>query len=112
MGWRFKKPINFGGFRLNLSKKGLGFSWGFPTFRTGVSADGRRYVWLTIPRTGVSWVKYFGKTSGQPKMPSVPSPPSNPLPPQPSVLTSTSPNQAIPPSNTPSNQIPWWKQNP
>src|SRR5437773_6602464 len=61
MGWRIRKPINFrGGFRLNLSRHGLGFSWGFPMFRTGISADGRRYIWITIPRTGVSWIKYFG----------------------------------------------------
>jgi hypothetical protein len=61
MGWRFKKPINFGGFRLNLSKRGIGMSWGFPMFRTGISSDGRRYIWITVPRTGLSWVKYFGK---------------------------------------------------
>lgn len=29
MGWRFRKSINLGlGFRINLSKSGIGYSWG------------------------------------------------------------------------------------
>jgi hypothetical protein len=106
MGWRFKKPINFGGFRLNLSKRGLGLSWGFPMFRTGISSDGRRYIWITVPRTGLSWIKYFGKPSLSAQQ-TTPPPPTNPYPP--SVPISTP--QSSSPGSTPSaSSIPWWKQ--
>jgi len=106
MGWRFKKPLNFGGFRLNLSRRGLGFSWGFPMFRTGISADGRRYLWITIPRTGLSWIKYFGKkpkTSVQPQLP--------PFSPPTSTSPSGAPNPAgSAPGSSTAKQAPWWTQ--
>src|ERR1019366_7761204 len=110
MGWRFKKPINLGGgSRLNLSKGGLGFSWGIPMFRTGISADGRRYVWLTIPRTGLSWVQHFGKPSVATQQKTQPPLPTNPYSPPAPVNNpaSTSPAQG---SSQPSNSIPWWRQ--
>ena len=35
MGWRLRKSINLGfGFKINLSKSGIGYSWGFPGYRT------------------------------------------------------------------------------
>lgn len=119
MGWRFKKPINFGGgFRLNLSKRGVGMSWGFPMFRTGISSDGRRYIWITVPRTGLSWVKYFGKgtsyTSGLPQATSqspLPPAPTRPQVQQPTVPVSPTSSTA-PTPNSPTQQggIPWWRQ--
>ena len=59
MGWSFRKSFNVGGFRANLSKSGLGSSWGFPGFRIGISADGRRYIRIGIPGTGLGWFGYF-----------------------------------------------------
>ncbi len=123
MGWRFKKPINFGGFRLNLSKRGVGMSWGFPMFRTGVSSDGRRYIWITVPRTGLSWVKYFGnKTSSpaslpqpgpQPKLAS--SKGQSPMQTTPGVPSLSSPQANSPSQPTPNPPVqqggtPWWRQ--
>ena len=126
MGWRFKKPINIaGGFRLNLSKRGLGMSWGFPMFRTGISSDGRRYIWITIPRTGLSWVKYFGRKpqpAGQSQTSSLPSSTpsgSGQLPNQVGPGTGGPPTPAprtLPPSQpsqAPAAQsaaTPWWRQ--
>src|SRR5262245_1950058 len=111
MGWRFKQPINFGGFRINLSRRGLGFSWGFPMFRTGISADGRRYIWLTLPRTGLSWIKYFGKkpqsspqsSGGHGNVPSAPTPVVYPHSP-PATPKGSAPTSAA------SSSTPWWKQ--
>lgn len=121
MGWRFKKPINFrSGFRLNLSKRGLGVSWGFPMFRTGISSDGRRYIWITVPRTGLSWVKYFGKRAnsgpgGPPQSTPQHHPPSVPGQSPAQNLPSNSPlasPQATTAPSAPSQQsgAPWWRQ--
>ncbi|MCK9330314.1 MAG: DUF4236 domain-containing protein, partial [Candidatus Cloacimonetes bacterium] len=34
MGWRLRKSIKLpGGFRVNLSKSGIGYSWGFKGYR-------------------------------------------------------------------------------
>lgn len=42
MGLRFRKSIKLGGgFRLNLSKSGVGYSWGTKGFRISKSAKGR-----------------------------------------------------------------------
>jgi hypothetical protein len=62
MGFRFRRvfPI-FGGARVNLSKRGVGASWGIPGFRFGVAADGRRYLWIGVPGSGFYYVKYFGR---------------------------------------------------
>ena len=125
MGWRFKKPINFGsGFRLNLSKRGIGMSWGFPMFRTGISSDGRRYIWITVPRTGLSWVKYFGKkpqpagqiqTSGSPAgLPSgggqFPNPSGAGVPAPPTSPHSLSASQSTPSQPAQPAATPWWRQ--
>ena len=42
MGWRYRKSINLGGgFRVNLSKNGIGYSWGVKGYRMTKTADGR-----------------------------------------------------------------------
>lgn len=42
MGWRYRKSINLGGgFRVNLSKNGIGYSWGVKGYRVTKTADGR-----------------------------------------------------------------------
>lgn len=61
MGWRFRKSFKMGPIRWNLSRRGIGGSWGFPGFRVGVSADGRRYVSVGIPGTGLYYQHYFGR---------------------------------------------------
>lgn len=57
MGLRFRKNFNFGGFRVNFSKSGVGYSYGVPGFRYTVTADGRERVTVSIPGTGISWVE-------------------------------------------------------
>ena len=61
MGWRFRRSFNMGPIRWNLSRRGIGGSWGFPGFRVGVSADGRRYLSVGIPGSGLYYQHYFGR---------------------------------------------------
>lgn len=56
MGFRFRKSINFGGFRINLSKSGIGYSFGFPGYRWTKLANGRNRTTASIPGTGLSYV--------------------------------------------------------
>ncbi len=57
MGFRYRKSINLGGgFRINLSKKGVGYSWGIPGYRLTKSANGRLRQTMSIPGTGLSYV--------------------------------------------------------
>ena len=53
MGWSFRKSVNLGPLRVNLSKTGVGSSWGIPGFRVGVAADGRKY--LRIGLLPITW---------------------------------------------------------
>lgn len=57
MGFRFRKSINFGGFRINLSKTGIGYSFGGPGFRWTKLANGRTRTTASIPGTGISYVQ-------------------------------------------------------
>lgn len=60
MGWSFRKSLNLGGgFRLNLSQRGLGLSGGVRGLRVGVGPRGKR-LQLTLPGTGVSYRKEEG----------------------------------------------------
>ena len=57
MGFRLRKSINFGGgFRINLSKSGVGYSWGVPGYRITKTAKGRTRRTYSIPGTGISYV--------------------------------------------------------
>ncbi len=57
MGLRYRKSINLGGgFRINLSKSGVGYSWGTKGFRYTKTASGRTRKTYTIPGTGISHV--------------------------------------------------------
>ena len=57
MGFRFRKSINLGGgFRVNLSKSGVGYSWGTKGVRFTKTAKGKRRTTLSIPGTGISYV--------------------------------------------------------
>ncbi|WP_030166398.1 DUF4236 domain-containing protein [Spirillospora albida] len=55
MGWSYRKSVRKGPFRLNFSKKGVGHSVGRGGARYTQSADGRRYITLRIPGTGLTW---------------------------------------------------------
>lgn len=55
---RFRKSINFGKhFRINLSSKGIGYSYGVKGYRHTVSADGKEKITTSIPKTGISNVE-------------------------------------------------------
>jgi hypothetical protein len=53
MGFYYRRSVNLGPFRVNVSKSGVGYSVGGKGFRTGVSARGRRYTTFNIPGTGM-----------------------------------------------------------
>ena len=61
MGWRLRKSINLGlGFRINLSKTGIGYSWGFPGYRITKMANGGNRTTYSLPGTGISYVEQNG----------------------------------------------------
>ena len=68
MSWYLRKGFNYGPFRFNYSKRGIGTSFGIPGLRLGIDADGRTYV--HAGRHGLYYKKYLGgkknnrKTSG------------------------------------------------
>ena len=55
MGFTFRRSVNLGPFRVNVSRGGLGWSVGGRGFRTGASSRGRRYTTLSIPGTGIGY---------------------------------------------------------
>lgn len=58
MGFRFRKRINLGkGFRINMSKSGIGYSWGVKGFRITKTAKGTTRKTFSVPGTGISYVK-------------------------------------------------------
>jgi len=60
MGWNFRRTLNLGGgFRLNLSKRGIGVSGGLKGFRVGLGPRGKR-LQISIPGTGI----YYRKDEG------------------------------------------------
>ena len=57
MGFRFRKSINLGGgFKVNLSKSGVGYSWGTKGVRFTKTAKGASRSTISIPGTGISYV--------------------------------------------------------
>ena len=67
MGFRFRKSINFGIFRVNASKTGLGWSVGIPGARYTKMANGRSRATACIPGTGLSWVEETKKPEPEPQ---------------------------------------------
>ena len=64
MGFRLRKNINLGGgFKINLSKSGVGYSWGVPGYRITKTAKGTTRSTYSIPGTGISYVEETGKKS-------------------------------------------------
>ena len=61
MGFRFRKSISIGGFRVNISKSGVGYSYGVKGYRITRTADGRIHETISIPGTGISHVSQTKK---------------------------------------------------
>ena len=57
MGFRFRKSKSFGPFRVNLSKSGVGWSFGNKWFRYTKKAGGGTRTTSSIPGTGISYVQ-------------------------------------------------------
>ncbi len=58
MGLRFRKSFKLpGGGRINLSQKGVGWSWGIPGYRITRKACGGKRRTFSIPKSGLSYVK-------------------------------------------------------
>ncbi len=55
MGFTFRKSVRAGPFRINVGRRGVGYSVGGRGFRTGVSARGRRYTTFSLPGTGLGY---------------------------------------------------------
>jgi len=64
MAWSFRKSLNFGPLRVNLSKKGFGFSVGGRGFRAGRDAQGRGYTQMSVPGTGIYNRQYLSSGAG------------------------------------------------
>ena len=60
MGFRFRKSKNFGPFRVNVSKSGIGWSVGTKGARYTKRADGKTQTTLSVPGTGISYVNVNG----------------------------------------------------
>lgn len=58
MGFRYRKSINLGGgFRINISKSGVGYSWGVKGYRITKTAKGTVRRTISIPGTGISYTE-------------------------------------------------------
>ena len=72
MGFRYRKSINLGGgFRINLSKSGIGYSFGGKGFRYTRTARGTDRVTFSVPGTGISWSQESkaGRSTRKPSAP-------------------------------------------
>lgn len=66
MGFRFRKSFNLGGgFRVNISNSGVGYSWGTKRLRVTKTAKGNTRVTRAIPGTGISYSKEVGGNSSR-----------------------------------------------
>lgn len=104
MSWIFRKIFRFGPFRTTLSKGSVGMSWGFPGFRVGVSANGRKYITIGIPGTGIYFTKYFNQQRQSQSNQPTQQQPQNQQP------TIQQPFQSNNSQTVNQKEIPWWKQ--
>lgn len=66
MGFRYRKSINLGGgFRINLSKSGVGYSWGTKGYRVTKTANGKIRRTYSIPGTGLSYTEESGNRNNR-----------------------------------------------
>lgn len=63
MGFRFRKSLKFGPFRVTASKSGLSYSAGVKGARVTRRADGRTQTTLSVPGTGLSHVSTTSGTT-------------------------------------------------
>lgn len=56
MSMRYRKSSKIGPFRINVSKSGVGWSFGTKGYRYTKMANGRTRVTKSIPGTCISWV--------------------------------------------------------
>lgn len=68
MGFRFRKSFNFGGFRFNISKSGIGYSYGTKGARITKTAKGTKRTTLSIPGTGLSYINETKNKERKPTM--------------------------------------------
>lgn len=62
-GFRWLQRIRLPfGFRSTLSRGGVGYSWGVPGFRVGISPSGRKWISFGFPGLGLSFFRYIGKS--------------------------------------------------
>jgi hypothetical protein len=97
MAWSFRRSINLGPFRINLSKKGAGFSVGGRGFRAGRDSQGRDYTQVSIPGTGIYNRQYYSsgsltKPQQQSSPPATPSQAAQPVPGVPQTQAQLSPS--------------------
>lgn len=65
MGLRFRKSIGSGPFKVNISKSGIGYSFGGKGFRYTKKAGGGFRTTTSIPGTGISYTKdHISKKTG------------------------------------------------
>lgn len=85
MGIRFRKSVNLGGgFKINLSKHGVGYSWGTKGFRVTKKSTGGTRTTASIYGTGLSYVSETGgkkkgrkPSNGAIKQPAMPQDPDS-----------------------------------
>lgn len=66
MGFRFRKSMKLpGGYRVNVSNSGVGYSWGTKGYRVTKTAKGTTRETITIPGTGISHVREIKDKSSQ-----------------------------------------------
>jgi len=76
MGWQWRKSFGFGGAKTTISNNGVGFSYGFAGLRFGRSPAGNFWVSITIPGTGISFIKYLRTKNNLASLPPVNSSPN------------------------------------
>lgn len=70
MGIRFRRSMKLGpGVRINLSKSGLGMSFGPRGMRYSIHSSGRTTRSVGIPGTGLSYISASGRGGRRPKTP-------------------------------------------
>jgi hypothetical protein len=71
MAWSFRKGLNLGPLRINLSKGGIGFSIGARGFRAGRDARGRGYTQISVPGTGIYNRQYLPTSNTKQPQPGI-----------------------------------------
>lgn len=64
---------------MNVGGRGVGWSWGIPGFRVGVSGSGQRWFSIGIPGTGLLFYKVLGRSAPATPYQSVPDEVSGPI---------------------------------